>query len=303
MPICKDCLQDVPKVGTRTGVCPKCYTRQRNAKTQGREYIPVKDLSVKERKKYYERVNALEKARNKKSKNSNIIKTTIIKDDGSLSTKPKRKSVEEENEENFTENLINKIAYGNEKLYKEILKLLNIDELEVRNRVTQDIKAECDRRCIKLDYDNHLPLAEIIEGLYALCQNNNYLTEYVPANSLYNDLLSDYQHQNENAKLENLKDFIEKAIMENELLIQRRPIRNIVLLTECVSDLISYLKQDTRFMNLLDKSYNDIKEEHLKQQNPKYFSKASEQIVGTGNVETRRVTKTSWDVSVPCYNL
>ena len=297
---CPDCLQQVEELIKNTGVCKQCTQRQINFKSRGKTYIPIKDLSEEEKQKVYNRRNGAQKVAQikasratKKKSEPTIIKRTIISDDNSL-----------KEEESSRDNLVSKVANGDEELYKQILKMLKIDENEVRQRVAHDIEVELKRRNITLQYKNFLPLPDIISGLYNAVVKENYLGQYEPASKMFNDLLNDYQHQNENSKLENFKGFIENAIMENELLAQRRPIRNIVELSDCTEELFDYIRQDEKLRALLEKTNERIQEEYIKQQNPRYVSKASESILGQERVfEQKKEFKKRWDVSVPCWGL
>lgn len=281
MKTCKDCGEKFEKL-TKTGICKKCYARKSTCKHKGISYVAIKDLPIEEK----EKILNLRKVHTEKATKGKIQENKI-------------------NEEDITQtNLVNKIAKGDMKLYQEILKLLNIDEQEVRNRVLQDIEKEKIRRKITLNYDNYLPLMEVIEVLNSLAHAENYLTDYIPAYKMFNDLVNDYQHQTENASIENLKDFIEKGIMENEGLQQRRPIKDVVEQYENVQELFEYIKQDPKLVKLIEDTRIALKQTVQNQNNPMYASKASDSILNQENVfEQKRMVQQRYDVWVPCYGL
>lgn len=287
--ICRDCLEDVDKL-TRQGICKKCYARKANMKYNKKEYIPLKDLPAEERGRLLEIRKKREEISNKRINNQTV----------SRSTRRNNSNNEDEHYQNF----VNTIAKGDSKLYEEILKLLNINEQEVRSGVDEDIEKEFKRRDVSLNETPYVPLADVFEALWCVCNEDNYLMEYPKAERVLTDLVNDFQHQNENSSLEDLRNFIITGIRENQALNRRRPLKNIVNQIECTKELRDYIKQDKKLMDLIDDTRIALKNEVSKQEHPMYKSKASEMILNTGNVlPEKRAVKHRYDVSVPCYNL
>lgn len=291
--ICEDCLEEVDKL-TRSGVCKKCYSRIQNMKYNNKPYIPLKDLPDEERERLLElrkqktREGLERKERNKKRKEK-------VKDNNTTT---------EKNAEEQYQNFVNTIAKGDLKLYQQILQLLNINEQEIREEVDRDIEKEYDRRKISLKEEDYIPLDVAFEALWCVCNEDNYLTEYPKAERALTDLVNDFQHQNENATLEDLRGFIITGIRENQALNRRRPVKNIVEQMDCTKDLREYIRQDKKLMDLISETRISLKNEISRQEHPKYISKASEIILNTGNVlPEKKALKKRWDVSVPCYNL
>lgn len=285
--ICKDCLEEVDKL-TRQGICKKCYARKANMKYNKKEYIPLKDLPEEERERLLE-------VRKKKTENANKKINSKINE-----TKNKKENEDDIHYQNF----VNTIAKGDSKLYQEILKLLNINEQEVRKGVDEDIEKEFNRRNVSLNSDPYISLADVFEALWCVCNEDNYLMEYPKAERVLTDLVNDFQHQNENSSLEDLRSFIITGIRENQALNRRRPVKNIVNQIECTKELRDYIKQDGKLMDLINDTRIALKNEVSKQEHPMYKSKASEMILNTGNVlPEKRAIKHRYDVSVPCYNL
>lgn len=285
--ICKDCLEKVDKL-TRQGICKKCYARKANMKYNKKEYIPLKDLPKEERERLLE-------VRKKKTENANKKINSKINE-----TKNKKENEDDIHYQNF----VNTIAKGDSKLYQEILKLLNVNEQEVRKGVDEDIEKEFNRRNVSLNSDPYISLADVFEALWCVCNEDNYLMEYPKAERVLTDLVNDFQHQNENSSLEDLRSFIITGIRENQALNRRRPVKNIVNQIECTKELRDYIKQDGKLMDLINDTRIALKNEVSKQEHPMYKSKASEMILNTGNVlPEKRAIKHRYDVSVPCYNL
>lgn len=288
---CMDCLQEVDKL-TKHGICKKCYSRQQNMKYNKKEYIPIKDLPIEEQKKLLElRVKKSKEGEERKERNQKRkAKTTA-------------KAIEHNAEEQY-QDFVNTIAKGDLKLYQQILQLLNIDENKIRQEVNEDIEKEYDRRNITLSKEDYIPLDIAFETLWCVCNEDNYLTEYPKAEKALTDLVNDFQHQNENATLEDLRSFIITGIRENQALRMRRPIKNIVEQMNCTKELREYIQQDSKLMDLISSTRIALKNEVSKQEHPMYKSKASELILNTGNVlPEKKAIKRRWDVSVPCYNL
>lgn len=276
--ICRDCLEEVDKL-TKTGICKKCYSRKANAKARNKKYIPLKDLPEGER----QRVSSLRG-------NTNALRNKPGED-------------KDEAEEHY-QNFVNQVAQGSNTLYEEILRLLNIDEKQIREEIDKDIEKEFERRKINLKYSDYVPLDEAFETLWCICNQDNYLTEYPLAEQALTDFVNDFQHQNENSSLKDLRNFIITAIRENQSLVRRRPIKDVVNQLACTQELRDYIQKDTKLMELINNTRINLKNEVQKQANPIYVSKASELILNVGNVlpEKRRI-KQRYDVFVPCYNL
>lgn len=278
MRTCKDCKEKSEKL-TKKGICHQCYMRERNAKYQGKKYIPIKDLSEEEREK--------------------ILNMRIKRAEKKIMDNVKEVDADNDSQQA----LINKIAKGDMKLYQEILKLLNIDEDEIRAEVDRDIDNEFARRKISLMVDTY-ELDKAFDIVYnSLCEEN-FLTDYVAAENALTDFVNDFQHQNENTKLEDLRNFIVTAIRENQSLNRRRPYKNKCVQLECTQKLRDYAKSHPDFMELFNDTRISLMEEIKKQQNPIYVSKASEIILNQGNVlSEKRGVKQRYDVWVPCYGL
>ena len=281
MKTCKDCKEKSEKL-TRKGICHQCYMRERNAKYQGKKYIPIKDLSETER----------EKILNMRAKRAEKKTTTTTNN-----------IVETDTENDSQQALVNKIAKGDMKLYQEILKLLNINEEEIRAEVDRDIDNEFSRRKISLIVDN-CELDKAFDMVYnSLCEEN-FLTDYVAAENALTDFVNDFQHQNENATLEDLRSFIVTAIRENQSLIRRRPYKNMCIQLECTERIRKYAKEHPDFMEILNDTRISLIDEIKKQQNPVYASKDSGIILNQGNVlPEKKGVKQRYDVWVPCYGL
>ena len=118
------------------------------------------------------------------------------------------------------------------------------------------------------------------------------------------DLVNDFQHQNENSSLEDLRSFIITGIRENQALRRRRPVKDVVDQMSCTRELREYIQSDKKLMDLINDTRIALKNVISKQEHPMYKSKASEIILNTGNVlPEKKAFKQRWDVSVPCYNL
>lgn len=288
---CMDCLQEVDKL-TKHGICKKCYSRQQNMKYNKKEYIPIKDLPIEEQKKLLE-------LRVKKSKEGEERKERNQKRKAKIATK----AIEHNAEEQY-QDFVNTIAKGDLKLYQQILQLLNIDENKIRQEVNEDIEKEYDRRNITLNKEDYISLDLAFETLWCVCNEDNYLTEYLKAEMALTDLVNDFQHQNENSSLEDLRSFIITGIRENQALRRRRPVKDIVDQMSCTKDLREYIQSDKKLMDLINDTRIALKNVISKQEHPMYKSKASEIILNTGNVlPEKKAFKQRWDVSVPCYNL
>ena len=286
--ICKDCLEEVDKL-TKQGICKKCYARKANMTYMKRKYIPLKDLPQEEKEKLLElrkRKSIEGQIRKEKNKQNKNTKTNTNEADESYQA------------------FVNKIAKGNLTLYQEILRLLNVDEAQVRREVDEDIEKEFERRKISIRQEDYIPLDDAFETLWCICNEDNYLTEYPEAERALTDLVNDFQHQNENTKLEDLRDFIITGIRENQALKRRRPVKNMVNQINCTNELRNYIRQDKKLMDLICETRIALKNEVSKQEHPMYKSKASELILGKENVlPEKKHIKQRWDVSVPCYNL
>ena len=289
--ICKDCLEDVEKL-TRHGICKKCYSRYQNMKYNHKAYIPLKDLPEEERQKLLElRVRKSKEGAERKAKNQAKKETRAGNN-------------EKENAEQQYQDFVNTIAKGDLKLYQQILQLLNIYEDKVREEVDEDISKEYTRRGISLKAEDYIPLDLAFETLWCVCNEDNYLTEYSKAEMALTDLVNDFQHQNENSSLEDLRSFIITGIRENQALRRRRPVKDIVDQMSCTKDLREYIQSDKKLMDLINDTRIALKNTINKQEHPMYRSKASEIILNTGNVlPEKKAFKQRWDVSVPCHNL
>lgn len=291
---CKDCLENVDKL-TKTGICKRCYARMANAKYQGKKYIPIKDLSEEDKNKIFGmRENRQKILKEKPLKKQNKDNKLKFKTD-----EPEKNDADEQYQK-----FINEIAQGDSTLYEQILKLLNINEQEIRKEVDVDIEKEFERRKISLKYDNYVTLDNAFETLWCVCNQDNYLTEYNVAEQTLTDFVNDFQHQNENTKLSDLRKFVTVSIMENQALIRRRPIKDVVIQLDCTQKLRDYIQKDTTLMNLINDTRIALKNEVERQKNPVYVSKASELILNSGNVlPEKKAVKQKYDVFVPCYNL
>src|SRR5699024_10719684 len=88
--------------------------------------------------------------------------------------------------------------------------------------------------------------------LWCVCNEDNYLTEYSKAEMALTDLVNDFQHQNENSSLEDLRSFIITGIRENQALRRRRPVKDIVDQMSCTKDLREYIQSDKKLMDLIN---------------------------------------------------
>ncbi len=280
MKTCKDCEEKFEKL-TKQGICKKCYNRKANAKYHNKEYIPIKNLSEREKESILNRRGNVE---NKKDNSTNNMATTK---DNDISEQA----------------LVNKIAKGDKKLYQEILKLLNINEEQVRQEVDRDIEQEFERRKISLNVDTY-NLAEAFDIVYnSLCEEN-YLTDYLQAESTLTDFVNDFQHRTENTSLEDLRAFVVNAIREQQALNRRRPYKDKCMQLEHTNNIREYAKMHPDFMEIFNDTRISLSQEIERQKNPIYQAKASGLILNQGNVlSEKKNIKQRYDVWVPCYGL
>ena len=230
---CPDCEMEVDKLVSTTNTCMFCYKRYQNKKYKGEEYIPL--VAIKGSVEYNRAMG----------KRLSRIKNTE-------ETKPKKVGRPKKQQDNQS-NIDNHQFLAN-----------------VEQDVNEDIKDFFKKKCIK-DTKDYLPLEIVYEWLYGLCQEDNYINDLDLQRQCFDTLIVNYMHE---LKTPTQDETIYARVGKKIATIQQRrtPIDNELDKYNTVKSVFEYLKNDSKFLKILQDNRIALLDLVEKQKDYKYIS-------------------------------
>lgn len=187
----------------------------------------------------------------------------------------------------------------------EVKKVDNDVKTQYYAKVYKDIKEVFENAQITENYLKFNDLDRWVEIFFLLLQEDNFITEAKEAEVQLNHLNNLYSHALESIGWDSIDKVNDISYEIKALKELRRPTKNILDFYYVVDPIISYLKRDSQFIELLEKARITMKLKQETQKDPKFMSlvdipmaRESDFVYGIAENRTRL-----YDCTVECFNL
>lgn len=268
--ICPDCELEVDKLTSR-GMCKRCYKRIYSCKSRNQEYVPLREIKgTTEYNRAMGKILATEKRKGGAENKTSIKKEKTSKNN---------------------EVIIKKSPYSS---LKE----------EYYLKVSKDIESAFNEEKIKQDYIKHKNLDEWIETFFGLLDENGFIMDAKRGENVFNRLFLLYKHAQENVSWEDVDKLNEIGYDQKALSELRRPTKDLLDYYTVINDMIVYLRQDRKFMEMFYEARIQMEKKAQYHKDPKYYAEVASDLVDDGFILGINPKKNKlYDCTVWCFNL
>lgn len=172
------------------------------------------------------------------------------------------------------------------------------------SKVAKDIESAFKEAKLTQDYLNHKNLDSWIETFFLMLQEDNFISDAVKGEQIFNKINLLYKHSKENLDWDNIDKINDISYAEKALSELRRPTKELLDYYNVIMPVVDYLKNDKEFMKLLEDSRLTMLQKSKNHENPGYYAEVESSIVPTDYILGIANNKTKiYDCTVWCYNL
>lgn len=172
------------------------------------------------------------------------------------------------------------------------------------SKVTVDIKNAFNEEGISESYLQYKDLDKWFEVFYLLMQDSNFITEAKSGEVIFNKLFQLYKHTQESLDWEKVEQINDISYAQKALSELRRPTKEILDFYVALDPIITYLKKDSNFMELLNTARINMANKIDNHRNSIYYTEVDSSMIDNDSIVKTSSNKTKlFDCTVWCYNL